>query len=582
MSRFRVVVWVPLLLLGGCGEVRRPPTTRSSGSATYRDQIKPLLEARCVRCHGGADGRRDALYDLSSYVGVMGPGTDETRNAIAGDESSLLLKKLDAADPLHWGYLLPQQSELRAGESAETRRAADLAVLRRWVLVDKLAYFDVLVHPPTWLYPGTIFTGAGGLPVVQRDQPEFHGGYLRRNGWSYDACTGCHGNDLRGGTSGRSCFTCHRDGVDSCTTCHGSLGRAGSGASAPPADLSWNLGRASRGVGAHQVHLAKRGWWAEISCDDCHRVPTAVRDAEHLTSSDGRAELKFGARAALLEVQPAYNASTGSCTVYCHGAAFLGIGQGKVPSWTKTGEAACGTCHKVPAVAGGPDCSTCHQQSVTPCVPSASSPACLPTGNGIGVAFTTPGLHGDGRYPLGRAGSEGTCHACHGTQASFGAPGPDLHGNTAISEVTVGLHAVHLADSVYRKALSCDSCHLVPAAIGDKGHFDSDLPAEVTFGALARGTTRNGAVDYKPTWDRTSGQCGNVYCHSLSGASVKQWKWTAPSTLGCGSCHGQPPSLTSSGAQHPPVADCKSCHSSAYDGSGKLDATKHINGRVDL
>jgi len=39
-----------------------------------------------------------------------------------------------------------------------------------------------------------------------------HAAYVVAHGNSTDYCKNCHGSDLRGGESGRSCFTCHQEG----------------------------------------------------------------------------------------------------------------------------------------------------------------------------------------------------------------------------------------------------------------------------------------------------------------------------------------------------------------------------------
>ncbi len=569
MKRY-AAVWLVLPLVTGCGEIRQPIRPRVKLDATYAT-VKPLLEKRCVRCHTGSEAA--GSYDLSSYLGVLGPGTDQVRNAIAGDASSLFLAKLHPSSP-HWGYLLPTASELEPGELPERRRAEDLALLRSWVVSSKLAYFDLLVHPPGWLY------------AAERASTDFHGGYLRSKHWDLGTCKGCHGDDLKGGSSKRSCLGCHEKGVlDSCSSCHGSGESA-----APPSDLSWKLSHADPGVGAHRIHLASRDWWAPVECKDCHKVPTSVWDAGHLfddettKASDARAELVFGARARLLGVTPSYDRAKGVCVSYCHGSAFEPIGQGSRPAWTSTGSAQCGSCHLVPAVAGGPDCTTCHPRSVKLCT-VGKDPACLPTGKGTGVAFLKPELHGDGKYPLGKLEEdEEACWSCHGTKASGGAPAPDLHGQTDTKLVTVGLHAAHLKGSSIRDPLPCTTCHGAVKAIRDKGHFDSDLPAEVTWSDLVTGKARSASLDLKPAWNRSAETCTNTYCHSaLDGGKVKEWKWTegVADGIGCSSCHGEPPQKTLSGAPHPNAFNCQGCHSSAYD-QGKLNPAKHINGKVDL
>jgi predicted CxxxxCH...CXXCH cytochrome family protein len=579
-----VFLLVSLLMLVGCGEVRSPTPNRPAVKPTYVGQVKALLARRCVSCHG-AD-KPAGSYDLSSYVGLLGPGSDGTvRNAIAGDGTSrLLLKLAKVNDPKHWDYLLPKSSEeLAPGESAEGRREADFELLKAWVLRERLAYFDVGVHPPSWVYPG------------DRNSAEFHGGALRSRGWDLAACQGCHGQDLKGDPArgGGSCYACHDSGPTACTTCHGSSERTGQAAIAPPADLSWELSPTKRGVGAHQAHLRSRAWWAPISCGDCHTVPSRLDSPGHLfdegagKSSDLRAELTFGSRAALDGVTPSLDSKSGQCTVYCHGASFLSIGQGSTPAWTATGAGKCGSCHLVPAVAGGPDCSTCHPQSVERCTYDGTDATCLPTDAqaGIGTRFLDPAFHGDGKYPLGKKGDEGTCYGCHGTQASGGAPPPDLRGNTDISAVGVGLHATHLSAGSFANAVACEACHKVPTKLQDAGHFEDDLPAEVTFSDLAQGKLQAPSGGKSPVWDRTKATCSDTWCHGLSGGKVTDWTWTKKlaSPLACDSCHGLPPTETTSSGSHPvvPSTGCDSCHGAAYSG-GSLDPAKHINGKVDL
>jgi predicted CxxxxCH...CXXCH cytochrome family protein len=202
----------------------------------------------------------------------------------------------------------------------------------------------------------------------------------------------------------------------------------------------------------------------------------------------------------------------------------------------------------------------------------------------VGVRFRKADLHGDGLYPLGRAGLEGTCWACHGSQTTEAAPAPDLRGRTATSEVSVGLHALHQARGSYANAVPCESCHKVPKGDGEAGHFDSDLPAEVVFSDRARGKTDDPTLDTQPVWNRAAATCTSVYCHgALPGAAVTAWPWTQKlgTALACTSCHGLPPTTLRKGGTHTSDTDCASCHSSAYDSNGNLDPSRHNNGEVD-
>jgi predicted CxxxxCH...CXXCH cytochrome family protein len=195
----------------------------------------------------------------------------------------------------------------------------------------------------------------------------FHGNILRNNDWNWSGCQECHGSapEFTGGFSGVSCGTagCHVDdrgvakSIESCNTCHGDFhARANDFVSAaPPRDLSRNRTTSARGVGAHQIHLRGGSNSVAIECSECHRVPTGVFVADHLTPKGG-AKVVFGnfssyetEGADMNANPPTYNADVAggpSCSnTYCHGH-FTG-GNNFTPVWTLvgSGEAACGTCH---------------------------------------------------------------------------------------------------------------------------------------------------------------------------------------------------------------------------------------------
>ncbi len=542
-----------LVLTAGCGELRDQGDDSSSGALyTYLADVAPILSKACVSCHTGTTAK--GSYDLSTWRGLLGPGSDLTvRNAVPGDKTSVLLTALDTGTT-HKNLLT----------------AAQATILTDWVVTDKLAYSNSKYHPAGWLYPG------------DRTSANFHGGALRAEAWDTTKCKVCHGSDLTGGDSKKSCTSCHVDGPTGCDTCHG-MDKTGG----PPPDLSWGLDPAkSKGVGAHAVHASPTNF-AALACTECHTVPKVMADTGHLPStadikaSKFAAEITFGSLASMGSVTAAYDATTNTCTVYCHGVKF---DKTKAPVWTAGAKKKCDTCHAVPhSGKGGSDCSLCHSQSVKSCTPGSTG--CLTTATGVGVSFLSAALHMDGKYPVGRKGDEGTCYACHGTKASVGAPGPDLEGNTDISKVTVGLHAIHLAAGKNSTALPCTTCHKVPNKDVDTGHYDTDLPAEVTFDALASGTLNSG-TSTSPKWDRTAGTCTNVYCHAgIDGGDVgKAWKWTSKLTSGlaCDSCHGNPPSKTRSGKTHTSSTGCKYCHIKAYNTAGTaLLPSTHINGKVE-
>jgi len=503
------------------------------------EDIKPLLAKKCVVCHGGKDPA--ARYDLSSWRGLFGPGTDRWRNAVAGDRKSKLLVSLGGAHQLG-------------------TTTAERDMLSHWVVKDRMAYFRSSVHPPGWLY------------AYDRNSRAFHGGELRRQAWDPAGCRPCHGPQLRGGTSGRSCQACHSGGpFAGCTTCHGA---------SPPPDLSWNLDPAtSVGVGAHRAHLASQ-ITARITCKDCHRVPGSLLDTGHLFDdqnqkiSDLRAEVTFSPRAGQGGVAARYDSSAGRCTVYCHGSRLKIPAKYTWPDWATEGSDGCTSCHSAPAKHhGGADCSQCHQQVVSSCSPG--DVGCFKITGKVGQRFKQVGLHIDGKVQVGRAAATSGCDPCHGSGAS-GAPPPDLNGRTDILSTGVGLHGVHLKSSDVRVALPCSTCHTVPKSTYAKGHMDSDLPAEVVFDALANGKKRDPKTTLKARWDPKTKTCVDVYCHSRPKGKVGSvWRWTSKLSGGlvCDSCHKGKPQY--------PITYCVVCHPSMFS-DGKINITEHIDGKLDF
>ena len=165
------------------------------------------------------------------------------------------------------------------------------------------------------------------------------------------------------------------------------------------------------------------------------------------------------------------------------------------------------------------------------------------------------------------------CGDCHGNSTNF-APPKDTSGNTSKSERGVGAHQAHLKDGTYRVAVECKDCHLVPTSVSSIGHIDTDLPAEVIFGELAkiRGTN--------PIWNGTT--CSDVYCHggALAGGAIDSPNWTGSNQVYCGSCHGIPPP-----PPHAVVAanSCVNCHADVVNASNQIiDKKLHINGEVNV
>ena len=347
---------------------------------------------------------------------------------------------------------------------------------------------------------------------------DFHGRELARRGWDLKLCAKCHGDDFAGGTANVSCKSCHADGPAACTTCH----------------------RDGPTTGAHLVHRT-----ANTACAECHTVPERWDDEGHVRRAGAAdaspAEVTFGTRAAQT-LEPADRAGPpqlvdGTCAnVYCHGD-VLHAGGGRMPKprWDAAPVGGCDGCHGKPPPSHIQDrCESCHPAN----------------------------LHLDGAVQVGR---DSTCSGCHG-DASSPAPPVDLAGNTFTTAIGVGAHRAHLdAPSRLRGPIACETCHRVPAQIGDTGHLDSLPPAEVEP-ALA--------------WNRDTKSC-TAWCHGPATPA-----WTGTGGASCGTCHGIPPATHAPG----PITSCATCHPRTIDSTGTIIltpgptglASEHIDGDVDL
>jgi hypothetical protein len=227
----------------------------------------------------------------------------------------------------------------------------------------------------------------------------FHGNVVNRAGLS--PCLECHGADLTGSGDASSCDQCHSGWQTDCTFCHGD--RATDRAN-PPRDLNGETATTARGVGAHASHVAGRLAIArDFTCDVCHTMPDSALSLGHVDGDPAAVVFNHASYPAA----SGWDAQTGTCSVYCHGA-FEGGDRDNAPVWTTVGEgeAACGTCHSLEPSTGhhrdhiydaGYDCSVCH--------PSA-------TGN----AITDANAHINGHVDVGNSitswdGSR--CSSCH-------------------------------------------------------------------------------------------------------------------------------------------------------------------------
>jgi len=402
-------------------------------------------------------------------------------------------------------------------------------------------------------------TGVHKIGILDPRSENFHGKELERRNWDFALCRSCHGANFEGKAQAPSCLSCHRNGPTACDTCHGY----------PPT------------TGAHTVHVVSQ----QLACTECHTVPATWDAPGHILTADGvaippPAQVTFGALANHDVVPPrrttpaAYDPTTHRCSsVYCHGA-VLGdpASSNTEPEWTAGATAgACGTCHGRPPTSHAQnECVVCHSKTVA-------------------TDGTLSSHHVDGVIDVGDG--SGTCTGCHGS-GTQPAPPRGLHGEQFTTSLAVGAHRAHLEASHLRGPIACSECHPVPTAVGDPGHIDSTLPADVVFGTFAK---TDGAT---PVWDRNAATCSNVYCHgggthllaepSAGKLAAPIWTANTGSSIYCGACHGIPPT----DAFHQPtlqLTDCITCHPSV-DAFGNIVLTggpgaltsEHMNGVVDF
>jgi predicted CxxxxCH...CXXCH cytochrome family protein len=533
----RLLVAACALGLGsGCG-IARPDPEGGAACATFEEGIKPILDGQCAQCHSAA--RAEADYRTDTWFRTVRRRDDGSAPLVPGERDSAFLKAVRGELP---GHTALQRTEMVALEDWAVRCRADPRALR--------------VHEHGWMTP---------------TDSNFHGQALRRTAYDFSGCHGCHGEDLRGGSSGVNCESCHQTGVLGCNTCHGTTASA-----APPRDLSGARSTASLGVGAHQTHLRDGPLHKGYACTVCHLVPSHAEAEGHYR---GPGEPDFIAELTLrpspgLEVT--WERGTATCgNGYCHAPKGPdAAATNQAPVWTAgADQAACGSCHGIPPAGHpGSECELCH-------------------GPGYSATTVNLDLHANGTVDFG--GAAAACNTCHGSAANP-APPIDLQGRTDPSLPTVGAHQAHLNANRLSSPIACGECHLVPSKVNDPGHLDSALPAEVFplgSGPLARA---RGAT---PTYSHQNATCSSVYCHGGGTAAqadqgleiVREWRWAnGADQLGCGTCHGIPPVDAN---HHASILlnQCHTCHAATIDTTGNLifttdgdgvRRTTHLDGTV--
>jgi len=356
------------------------------------------------------------------------------------------------------------------------------------------------------------------------------------------------------------CAQCHGDG--GCTGCHGGVDNT---TGAPPLGLHDETNTSDLAVGAHTIHMEGGSFADAFSCEDCHIVPGNLAAPSHI-DGDGIAELTFST---LAGTGTNWDRAAATCSNnYCHGS-FTGGTASNAPVWTGTNQATCGSCHDVgtnPLAidafheghvgAAGLLCADCHASVVDQFQQIIGLD--LHVNGQIDTLIRDTAVcdqcHGSGAE---------ACTSCHGgVDNTTGAPPTGLRGETSTSQLAVGAHTIHLEGGSLADAFACSECHIVPTSLLSPGHWAPDSVAEMTFSALATGTS----------WDRTAATCSNNYCHGdfAGGYTGNAPVWTGSNQAQCGSCHDAGTTPSDLGGRHyrhviQRSLSCYECHFSVVD-----------------
>lgn len=510
----------------------------------------------CATCHGSPTRGDDPLIQSAPPTDVAGH-TEVGYPGVGAHERHLLASPRNGAVPCDTCHVVPKQT----GDPghADDDLPAELKLAGLATAKEHTPKYDYArrrctntychgAEEPQWIAPRTPEETCGTCHALPPPAPHPQS----------KSCDRCHGEVV----AADGAFVAPEKHVDgkvqvkfTCKSCHGSDDNP-----APPTDLAGNAATTSPGVGAHQIHLSGGESSRPLECDDCHKVPKKVTDDGHL--DEAPADVVVTGIAQTDGRSPTWSHAELRCaSTWCHGP---GDAANESPVWTDATPLGCDGCHGAPPPPPHPpisDCSRCHVDA------------------GPGPSIVARALHIDGKIEVVVPTA---CDACHGS-GPLGAPPPNLDGETDPSAHGVGAHATHLAGTIRSRAVQCNECHVVPTDVFDPGHFDSALPAELTFSgvALSWGAT--------PSYDGNS--CANTYCHGgmfvaghASGGSVTSPAWLPPPPMPlCGSCHGLPPP-----DPHPVTAQpCSDCHSNLVpdlgpDGYVFPDPSTHVNGIVDL
>ncbi|ABB30824.2 cytochrome C family protein [Geobacter metallireducens RCH3] len=468
----------------------------------------------------------------------------------------------------------------------------------------------------------------------------------------------CHGWDGNGGYNTDPAWT----GISQvgCGSCHAATNDQ------PPTS------------GSHHKHASNEpGFGNGIACSKCHGFRNYSTSSAHINGNVewdlstlppgtfGLALYRGVDKGNTGAPAPTPPGSYGSCSnLYCHSNVQSNNGTGpptsySTPTWG--GTTTCNSCHQAqPNVTGGHpqhagagvtgfDCRICHGNGgdanplnhandyinfqfggLAENTHYSYSSAKVPGSASYGTCYNG-NCHGLRRPKTGPTAltwgpandAIPLCDKCHTTDPSlkngfYSTMGPN--GTTSNTDPYVGAHFQHITSMPFKLSsqYDCSECHNKPTGPYTPGHIDSQLPAELTFGATASsGAVLTGytSAQHQPGYNYGAHQCSNIWCHGsgmdsvegtgLYGSAVSDGAtpnasriaspvWNAPflngTTADCNKCHASPPPAPLPGYNHwdddnsrPYQANqCINCHKHVNAaGNGFTKPEIHANGVVD-
>jgi len=433
------------------------------------NDVQPLLEASCARCHDAE--RAEGGYRVDGYTLVIAcPSSTPERSAVAPDSTrAAIVTVLTRSD--HEGLL----------------DEAERALLSSWIDAGAPGPTGA-VHPAGWDDPRS---------------SSHHARALRDEAWARlfdtsraDACARCHPGASRDAEPGdraiapgaSSCASCHTDpgGPFACSSCHGAPGRGH-----PPRDPCLHPDDEHQS-GAHTAHVE-----AGLACQTCH----GPRDLEGLldprSSGHGDRTVDVVLDPSIAGAGARIDHTDGSCTTACHARG------GSVPSprWQLDRGLDCGSCHASPPAEhfAGP-CSACHAEA-----------------NDDGTGLVRGPLHGNGRVDVGDG--SGACAACRGTgddpSPARGAHLAHPHPGEALE---VGCESCHVVPERIEDPGHLDDLPGAEVVFGGRALARGAAASRDGAGCrevACHGAGLGGGTLTTPRWDDASGdaaRCGA--CHS--------------------------------------------------------------------